>query len=103
MIKNIVEDVVAREYNQLRKSVQGLPDSEEFRDDVMAYALNRLAPRYVARRTGEVMSSLAMQSDQETARVSVILLEAFRVIQQRLDDPAGGAPRGPGKPGASKT
>ena len=86
MIKNIVEDVVAREYEQLKSTIAGFEDSETMKDDVMAYALNRLPPRYVARRTGQIVTNLSMQSDQEMARVSVVLLEAFRVVRSGAND-----------------
>lgn len=88
-MKNVVEDIVAHEYARLREAVGGLPDTDEFRDDVMAYALNRLSPRYVSQRTGKVVTQLAMQSDQERARVSVIILEAFRVVQETPRDARG--------------
>jgi len=80
-VKNIVEEVVAREYARLRDTVDGLPDTEAFRDDVLSYALNRLPPRYVAHRTGQVVSALSMESDQERARIAVLILEAFDVVQ----------------------
>ena len=77
---------MAQEFSRLKETVGDLPDTDEFRDDVFAYALNRLAPRYVAQRTGGIVSQLELQSDQERARISVIILEAFRVVQETPRD-----------------
>ena len=78
----MVEDVVALEYGRLRETIGNIPDTPDFRDDVFAYALNRISPKYVAQRTGEVVSNLSLQSDQERARISVILMEAFKVVEE---------------------
>lgn len=81
-MKNAAEEVVAREFERLRATVEGVPDGDEFRDDVMAYALNRLPPRYVAQRAGTVLTALSMESDQERAKITVILLEAIDVVKR---------------------
>ena len=44
------------------------------------YALNRLAPHYVSTREGEVLTELSLGSDQEKAKLDVVLLEAFRKV-----------------------
>ena len=85
-MKNVVEDLVAREFENLKHSVQGFCGCDQCRDDVMVYALNRLPPRYVAQRTGQVVTDLAMSSDQERARLTVVLMEAFQVVQRQPRD-----------------
>lgn len=52
------------------------------RDDVMVFALNRLAPRYVATPLGEVISKVGMERSQEQADVSMALVEALRRVHQ---------------------
>ena len=84
-MKNVLEVVVAREYERLRPTVPGFCGCPQCRDDVLVYALNRLDPRYVAAPEGEVISGVALQRDQAKADVSLILLEAFRRV--------GSAPR----------
>jgi len=81
-----MEEVVAREFERLRKTLDDVPADETFRDDVLTYALNRLPPRYVARRTGAVVTHLSLGSDQEMARVSVVLMEALRVVRAAPDE-----------------
>lgn len=81
-----MEEVVAREFDRLCKTLDDVPEDEAFRDDVLTYALNRLPPRYVARRTGAVVTNLSLASDQEMARVSVVLMEALRVVRAAPDE-----------------
>jgi hypothetical protein len=47
---------------------------------VQVYALNRLSPHYVSTRHGEILTELSLGSDQEKARLDVVLLEAFRKV-----------------------
>jgi competence protein ComFB len=77
-VKNVLEELVAREYERLRPP--GFCDCQQCRDDVIVYALNRLPPRYVAARQGEVIASVQLQQDQGRADVSVALMEAFRRV-----------------------
>ncbi len=78
---NMLEDIVAREYEQLKSTVPDFCGCNLCRDDVMVYALNRLPPRYVAQPTGEVLTKLSMGSDQPKADISVVLLEGFRRVK----------------------
>lgn len=91
-MKNMLEEAVAQEYERLRPTISGFCGCPQCRDDVLVYALNRLAPRYVAAPEGEVISSVALQREQPKADVSIVLLEAFRRV--------GSAPR-PGHGGSS--
>ena len=54
------------------------------------FALNRLSPHYVSTRAGEILTELSLQTDQERARLSVVLLEGLRKV--------GMAPRCGAKP-----
>jgi len=47
---------------------------------VLVYALNRLAPHYVSTRQGEVLTEIALDSDQQKATLDVVLLEGFRRV-----------------------
>jgi hypothetical protein len=47
---------------------------------VLVYALNRLSPHYVSTRQGEILTELSLASDQEKAKLDVVLLEGFRKI-----------------------
>lgn len=79
-MKNLLEAVVLRDYEEL---LAGMPDvcgCPLCREDVLVYALNRLPPRYVATLTGEVLSEVQMDADQGRADVTVALMEAFRLV-----------------------
>ena len=82
MIKNLYEAVIAAEYDQLRPSIDGFCECDVCREDVQAYVLNRLRPRYVVGRSGQFHSRVEMQRAQELARVEVFMLEAFRRVQE---------------------
>ncbi len=77
----MLEEVVAREYERLKSTVPGFCGCHMCRDDVLVYALNRLAPRYVAQPTGEVLTNVTMGSDQPRADISVVLLEGLRRVK----------------------
>ena len=47
---------------------------------MLVYALNRLSPHYVSTRQGEILTELSLASDQEKAKLDVVLLEGFRKI-----------------------
>lgn len=77
-MKNLLEDLVAQEYERLRPpDFCGCP---QCRDDVIVFVLNRVPPRYVAADTGEVIANVALHRDQPIADVSIVLVEAFRRV-----------------------
>ena len=80
-MKNVIEELVRREYEQLAPTVEGFCGCDMCRDDVMVYALNRLKPRYVTRRLGEVLTNVDLSEHQPKADVAVILLDGFRVVK----------------------
>jgi len=72
--------VVQREYERLRPQVPRFCGCDTCRGDVLVYALNRLAPHYVSTRQGEVLTEIALDSDQQKATLDVVLLEGFRRV-----------------------
>ena len=79
-VTNVTMEVVQREYHSLRDSLPTFCGCDTCRGDVLVYALNRLSPRYVSTRQGEILTGLTLQSDQEKARLDVALLEGFRKV-----------------------
>ena len=77
---NVSLEVVQRAYEKLRPQLPKFCGCDTCRGDVLVYALNRLAPRYVSTREGEVLTELSLASDQEKAKLDVALLEAFRKV-----------------------
>ena len=72
--------MVSREYEKLRPQLPRFCGCDMCRGDVVVYALNRLSPHYVSTRQGEVLTELSLDTDQERARLDVVLLEAFRKV-----------------------
>lgn len=77
----MVEAMVEREYERLKGSVEGFCGCGLCRDDVLVYALNRLHPRYVAHRKGEIITSVELGAEQSVADVSVALMDGFRRVK----------------------
>jgi competence protein ComFB len=73
-------EVVGREYDNLRPQLPRFCGCDTCRSDVLVYALNRLSPHYVSSRQGEVLVEISMNSDQERAKLDVVLLEGFRKV-----------------------
>lgn len=80
-MKNVYEEVVADEFESLKPTIDGFCDCAVCRQDVLAYSLNRLPPRYVVRRLGEMHSRVNMQRSQEVARVASVMLQAFQQVK----------------------
>ncbi len=77
---NVAFEMVQREYDRLRPQLPRFCGCETCRGDVLVYALNRLAPHYVSTSQGEILTELRLESDQEKAKLDVVLLEGFRKV-----------------------
>ncbi len=88
-MKNVVEEILRREYERLVPSVDDFCGCDLCRDDVMVYALNRLPPHYVSQPKGEILTTVEMEGYQERTHIQVILLEGFRRVRMepRPDHP----------------
>jgi competence protein ComFB len=80
VLTNVTLEVVQREYERLRPRFPRFCGCDTCRGDVLVYALNRLSPRYVSTRQGEVLTELKLGSDQERATLDVVLLDGFRRV-----------------------
>ena len=81
-MKNVYEEVVSDEFEKLKPTIDGFCDCAVCSQDVLAYALNRLPPRYVVGRLGEMHSRVHMQRSQEVARVASVMLQAFQQVKK---------------------
>ena len=81
-VRNLNEDIVAREYDRLRADWPDFCGCRTCHDDVMVYALNRIPPHYVTKRRGAVLQHVAMQRDQSAADVSIALLAGFKIVHE---------------------
>jgi hypothetical protein len=79
-VNDVNREIVRREYDALLPDMRGFCGCEICRGDVITFTLNRLDPHYVSTREGEVFTELTLGSGQERARLSVILIDAFRRV-----------------------
>ena len=77
---NVTWEVVHRDYDKLRAQFPRFCGCDTCRSDVLVFALNRLAPHYVSTRQGEVLTELNLDTDQERAKLDVILLDGLRKV-----------------------
>ena len=73
-------EVTQKEYAELRGRYPAFCGCDTCKGDVLIFALNRLSPHYVSTRQGEVLTELKLGTDQEMAKLDVILLEGFRTV-----------------------
>lgn len=87
MLKNYVEVAVAEVFDdvlaELRKSNPDLCGCERCREDVMAVALNRLPPKYIASDKGEVFTSVDFSRVGGKAEIIANLIPAFKLVGKR--------------------
>jgi competence protein ComFB len=94
-MKNLLEGAVKEVYQELRAREEtfcGCPQCEE---DVLAFALNHLRPRYAGgTREGVAVTSVDLQRDQTRAQLMVAVLDAMRRVSSNPRHPVGEAKRG---------
>jgi hypothetical protein len=80
MIRNLVEDHAREAYAEIRGRFPDFCGCEVCRQDVLVYALNRLAPRYVAGLEGAVVTEVNLERDQNRASIEVAVMEGIRKV-----------------------
>ena len=73
-------EVTQKEYEQLRARYPEFCGCDTCRGDVLIYTLNRLSPHYVSTRQGEILTELSLSTDQERAKLAVVLVEGLRRV-----------------------
>jgi competence protein ComFB len=79
-VTNVTLEVVYKEYDRLRPRFPGFCGCETCRGDVVVFALNRLQPHYVSTPQGEVITERSLETDQEKAKLDVVLMEGLRKV-----------------------
>jgi competence protein ComFB len=80
VIKNLVEEHVGAAYDTLRPHFPAFCGCDLCRDDVLTFALNRIPPRYVARREGSIVTEVNLEREQSRAAIEVVVMEALRKV-----------------------
>jgi competence protein ComFB len=93
VIQNLAEDHVRAAYDSLRSQYPDFCGCEICREDAMVYALNRVPPRYVASRTGSVLTEVNLEKDQSRAAIDVAMMDGLRRIWRAPRCGARGGPR----------
>lgn len=80
-LKNYMEDVVVGELNSVLEKLDDVCDCQKCREDIVAYALNRLPAKYVVTDLGNIYTKLNQTKAQAQADVVVQLTEAAKVVK----------------------
>jgi competence protein ComFB len=73
-------EATQKEYERLRPQYSAFCGCDTCRGDVLVFALNRLSPHYVSTRQGEILTELSLGTDQEMAKLTVVLIEGYRRV-----------------------
>ena len=84
-------------YDDLRSKDATFCGCQHCEEDVLAFALNHLRPRYAGgTREGVAVTSVDLQRDQTRAELMVAVLDAMRRVANNPRHPIGDAKRGGG-------
>ena len=80
-MKNVLEEMVAEVYAQLRARHPEFCSCERCLDDVIAQALNKARPRYIGGSPiGAAVTRVSLSSDQARAEIAVVVFDAMRRV-----------------------
>jgi hypothetical protein len=80
VIHNLVEEHVRASYESLRARFPEFCGCDVCREDALVFTLNRVPPRYVASRTGSVLTEVNLEKDQSRAAIDVAMMDGLRKI-----------------------
>jgi hypothetical protein len=80
VIRNLTEDHVALAYEAMLPHFPDFCACEVCREDALVFTLNRVPARYVATRTGSVVTEVNLEKEQSRAAIEVAMMEALRRI-----------------------
>lgn len=67
-------------YEAMRPHFPDFCGCDVCRDDALVFALNRVPARYVASRTGSVVTEVNLEKEQSRAAIEVAMMEGLRKI-----------------------
>jgi hypothetical protein len=77
-----MEDHVVHAYDAMRPHFPDFCGCDVCRDDALVFTLNRVPSRYVATRTGSVVTEVSLEQEQNRAAIEVAMMDALRKISQ---------------------
>jgi len=78
---NLIEDVLEMEYDSLKESLECCT-CEQCHNDIIAYALNHTAPRYVVNQSGKAISKIEAFRLQSLTDLRGTLVRAAMVVHE---------------------
>jgi len=88
--QNLMEDIVGNVVDEVLKNDKDLNPEEYRKDDIVAYVLNRINPRYITSERGILHGKLeARYATQERTDILFSIYEAIEVIKSRRATGAG--------------
>ncbi|MCX7679904.1 MAG: late competence development ComFB family protein [Spirochaetes bacterium] len=88
-IRNIMEDVVASVVYEVLSKEKKVEYIEVYFDDIVAYVLNRIPPRYVTSERGILHDRIDFsRSAQRRSDILFLVHEAMRFVQSRRSTPS---------------
>ena len=80
--RNMMEDIMEMEFDALKGNFQHCP-CEQCRNDIIAYALNHVNPRYVVSTNTAVMVKLESCRQQDLADIRGALTRGFILVGEK--------------------
>jgi competence protein ComFB len=87
-VKNIMEDLVSSTIDEIIKEEKYFAGIDEYKQDISAYVLNRVPPRYITSERGILHGKLESRFlFQQKTDIILLIHEALDVIKNRRDAP----------------
>jgi len=90
-IKNLMEEIVADVVSEIVRNDKDLQIKKTSKDDIVAYVLNRVEPKYVTSERGVIHGMLDRKFiAQQRSDILFLVYEAVGVIKNRRESQSGG-------------
>lgn len=81
-VKNVVEDIVINVYEEVRPNLECCT-CDQCSSDIVAYALNKIQPKYVSTEKGALFSKSAAFDQMYKMDVIKAIAEGSRIVKER--------------------
>lgn len=78
---NIMEEIVEMEYTR-NKSVLDCCECNRCKNDIIAYTLSNISPKYVVSHEGELYSKISAIHTQVQTDITRLLIQAARIVKE---------------------
>jgi competence protein ComFB len=83
-IKNLMEDIVTSVVREVLKKEKEIPRTEVYEQDIIAYVMNRVPPRYITSERGVIHGKLETRFKfQQRTDILFLIHEALQTIKKR--------------------